>query len=370
MTTTIDDSTIDDIAAELQALIDAEAAATGGAGAVLRVEVPAHGFVWRHAAGGITCGGPAVTPTTPFRIASITKTFTAAVIVQLAAEGRLGFDDLMAAHLPPGYDDLVERLQVIDGVSYGPTIRVRQLLTHQAGLFDYASAAGFFGAIAAEPARVWTPREMLEGSIEWGPPHAPPGQGYPYNYSDTGYVLLGLIIEHLDGRPLHEAYRARILDPLGMHRTYLEGHEAHRGSEMSHPYEGDLDCAVIHGTADWAGGGLVSDVDDIARFAQALTRGEVVPSAWLDEMFEWRFRTLDPERHSPGYLGYGFGVEARDIDGLLLRGHRGHWGAWMHVHPASGLTISGTINQAQRPPHQVVIEVTRTILRAGLVEAS
>lgn len=359
--------TADRLAQELQRLIDGEAEATQGAAALLRVEAP--GFLWRGAAGGVSRGGAPAEPLTPFRIASITKTFTAAVIVQLAAEGRLAFDDLMADHLPPGYDDLVGRLHVIDGVSYGPTITVRQLLTHQAGLFDYASADGFFGAIAADPSRAWTPREMLEGSIVWGAPHAPPGEGYPYNYSDTGYVLLGLIVEHLDGRPLHEAYRTRILDPLGMHRTYLEGHEEHRGGEMSHPYEGDLDCSVIHGTADWAGGGLVSDVDDIARFGQALARGEVVSGTWLDEMFEWRFRTLDPQRHSPGYLGYGFGVEARDIDGLLLRGHRGHWGAWMHVHPETGLTVTGTINQAQRPPHQVVIDVTRTMLRAGLVEA-
>ncbi len=291
------------------------------------------------------------------------------MIVQLAAEGRLGFDDLMADHLPPHHADLVDRIHVLDGVSYGPSITVRQLLTHQAGLFDYASAAGFFGAIAADPSHVWTPREMLEGSITWGAPHSAPGEGYPYAYSDTGYVLLGLIVEHLDGRPLHESYRARILDPLGMDGTYLEGHEPHRGPEMSHPHEGDLDCSVIHGTADWAGGGLVSDVDEVARLVQALAAGAVVPRPWLDEMLEWRFRTLDPARHSPGYLGYGFGVEARDIDGILLRGHRGHWGAWMHVDPVSGLTITGTINQAQRPPHQVVIDVVRAVVRAGLVEA-
>lgn len=357
------------VAADLQALIDAEATATAGAAAMLRVELPDRGLVWRVAAGGVSRGGSPATPTTPFRIASITKTFTAAVVVQLAAEGRLGFDDLMCEHLPPDVLDIVPRLHVLDGVSHGARITVRQLLTHSAGLFDYASAAGFFGVIAADPGHVWTPREMLEGSIVWGAPHTPPGEGYPYHYSDTGYVLLGLIIEHLDGRPLHEAYRARILDPLGMDLTYLEGHEPHRGTALSHPHEGDFDCAPIHGTADWAGGGLVSDVDQLARFAQGLAGGEVVRGEWLDEMFEWRFRTLDPARHSPGYLGYGFGVEARDVEGLLLRGHRGHWGAWMHVHPESGLTITGTINQAQRPPHQVVVEATRTVLRAGLLEA-
>ena len=206
-----------------------------------------------------------------------------------------------------------------------------------------------------------------EGAIAWGRPHFPPGEGYGYAYSDTGYVLLGLVIEHLDGAPLHESYRRRILQPLGMHGTYLEGHEAHRGPEMTHPHEGDLDCAPIHGTADWAGGGLVGDTRELAVFARALAEGRVVPQPQLDEMFEWRFRTLDPARHSPGFIGYGFGVEARDIDGVLLRGHRGHWGAWMHVNPASGATITGTVNDAQRPPHEIVIDTVRALVRAGLV---
>lgn len=358
----------DEIAVELQRLVDAEAAATAGAACMLRVEVPEHGLVWRRAAGGVSRGGEAAVPDTPFRIASITKTYTAAVIVQLAAEGRLSFDDLMGDHLPPHVSDLVERIHVLDGVSYGPTITVRQLLRHQAGLFDYASSAGFFEAILADPGRVWTPREMLEGSIVWGVPHAAPGTGYGYDYSDTGYVLLGLIIEQLDGCTLHESYRRRLLDPLGLDLTYLEGHEAHRGGTLSHPHDGEFDCSPIHGTADWAGGGLVSDVDELARFAQALANGDIVGGPWQDEMFEWRFRTLDPARHSPGYVGYGFGVEAREIDGVLLRGHRGHWGAWMHVHPESGLTITGTVNDAERPPHDIVIETTRLLLRAGLVE--
>jgi D-alanyl-D-alanine carboxypeptidase len=353
----------------LQGLVDAEAVATGGAAALLRVEVPGAGIVSAHAAGGVSRGGVPAAPASTFRIASITKTFTAAVVCQLAAEGRLRFDDPMAQHLPAEHLDLVPRIHVVDGVSYGERLTLRHLLTHQAGLFDYASCSQFFGTIAADPSHVWTPRQMLEGAIEWGAPHFPPGEGYGYAYSDTGYVLLGLVIEQLDGVPLHESYRRRILDPLGMAGTYLEGHEAHRGPELTHAHEGDFDCAPIHGTADWAGGGLVSDTLELAVFARALAEGRVVPQPQLDEMLEWRFRTLDPARHSPGYLGYGFGLEARDIDGVMLRGHRGHWGAWMHVHPASGTTITGTVNDAQRPPHDIVIAVVRALMSAGLVAA-
>lgn len=358
-----------ELAAELQALVDAEAA-NGGATCLLRVGVPQHDLVLRHVAGGIAAGGAPAAIDTSFRIASVTKTFTAVVVTQLAAEGRLHFDDLMTKHLPPEQLDIVPRLHVLDGTSYGETITIRQLLTHSSGLFDYAMSPSFFGVIANDPGKVWTPREMLEGSIVWGTPHFAPGRGYGYAYSDTGYVLLGLIIEHLDQRPLHVAYRERILEPLGLSATYLEGHEPHRGTEMSHPYQGGFDTSPIHGTADWAGGGLVSDVDDLATFASALAAGRLVNGKWLDEMLEWQFRTLDPALHSPGYLGYGFGVEARDAHGLLLRGHRGHWGAWMHVHPATGLTVTGTINQADRPPHAIVQAAVAAVLRAGLVEVA
>ena len=86
------------------------------------------------------------------------------------------------------------------------------------------------------------------------------------------------------------------------------------------------------------------------------------------EFLEWRFRTLDPANHSPGFLGYSCGVEARDVHGVLLRGHRGHWGGWMHVNPSTGLTITGTINQANRRPDRVVAGAVAAALEAGLVE--
>lgn len=355
-----------DVERELQSIVDAEASIEG-ATCLLRVGVPEHDMVSSHVAGRVSADGEPATSATPFRIASITKTFTAVVITQLAAEGRLRFDDRMIDHLPATVLDLVPRLHVLDGVTHGERITVRQLLRHAAGLFDYAMSTGFFSVIAADPGKVWTPREMLEGSIEWGEPHFVPGGGYGYAYSDTGYVLLGLIIEHLDGRPLHSAYRERILRPLGLDHTYLEGHEEHRGAPLSHPYQGTIDVFPIHGTADWAGGGLVSTTDDLAAFAAALVAGRLVQGEWLEEMYEWRFRTLDPSRHSPGFLGYGFGLEARDVHGVLFRGHRGHWGAWMHVDPVSGVTFTGTVNQADRPPHEVVQSTVAALQRAGLL---
>ena len=358
------------IADDLQAAVDAEAAVEGAA-CLLRVELPGTG-VWRHVAGGLSRGGEPAQVDSPFRIASVTKTLTATVVTQLAAEGLLGLDDLMAQHLPDTYLDLVDRVHVLDGVSYGATITVRQLLTHASGLFDYAMSPSYGAALFADPGHVWTPREMIEGAIAWGTPHFPPGGGYGYAYSDTGYVLLGVIIEHLDGRSLHEAYRARIIEPLGMATSYLEGFEPHRGSPIAHSHEGSFDVSVLHGSSDWAGGGLVSTTDDLARFAQGLlglpgAPGRLLDERWLDEMLDYRFRTLDPALHSPGYLGYGFGLEARERTGVVLRGHRGHWGVIMSLDPASGLTITGTINQSSRRPDALFDAAVDAFVSRGLV---
>lgn len=344
----------------LQALVDAEHA-VGDEPCLLRVEVPSIGIVARRAAGGLRRRGehdaatdPA-TPDSPFRIASVTKPFTAAVVAQLVHEGAMTFDDRLVDLLPDDWADVMARVHVIDGVASGDRITVRQALTHASGLFDYAMSPEYGRALAADPGHVWTPREMVEGAIAWGTPHFPPGEGYGYAYADTGYVLAGVVIETLDNRPLWESYRARILDPLGMTGTYLEGFEPHRGPAISHAYEGPFDVMAIHGSSDWAGGGLVSTLDELAVFARALVDGRVVPDPELGEVLHWRFRTLDPALHSPGYLGYGMGVEARDLHGTVFRGHRGHWGVIMHVDPVSGITVTGTINQSARRPDALAL---------------
>jgi CubicO group peptidase (beta-lactamase class C family) len=87
-----------------------------------------------------------------------------------------------------------------------------------------------------------------------------------------------------------------------------------------------------------------------ARFLPDLVAGRALRDPELSEILHWQFRTLDPALHSPGYLGYGMGVEARDLAGHVFRGHRGHWGVLMHVDPISGVTITGTINQSSRRP--------------------
>ena len=352
---------IDSIVSDLDAAVREEIT-QGARGCVLRVASPQHGFVWEGSRGVVSSAGDTpLTPDVSFRIASVTKTFTSSIVMQQVLEGRLVLDDLVAAHLPDDIVELLPKLHVFEGVSYGERITVRQLLRHSSGIFDFAVSEGFFAALFRDPQHVWCPREVVEGAIEWGRPHFAPDSGYMYSYSDTGYVMLGAMIEKLDGCALWESYRRRILDPLGLHNTYLEGFETHRGPTLSHCYEGEHDAMQIHGSADWAGGGLVSTTSDLATFASAFIDGKVVPRPALDEMLDYGFRTLDPALHSPGFLGYGLGVEARECEGRLWRGHRGHWGVLMHVAPEDGSVITGTINRSDRRPDALMTAAAAAI---------
>lgn len=321
---------------------------------VLRVELPDAGIAHETAAGVVSRedSTPAVIGDA-FRIASVTKTFTAALMLQLFAEGRCAADDPAIAYLDGESAAILAGLHLFEGTSYGTSITLRQLLNHSSGLFDYATSSGFTDALMSDPGRPWRPQELLQGARKWGSPYFAPDGGYGYAYSDTGYVLLGLVIEQLDGRALHDSYRSRILDPAGMHNTYLEGYESHRGATLLHAFQGPIDVMPVHGSADWAGGGLVSTAADLARFGRALFEGALVGPSQLQEMQHYEFRTLDPSRHSPGFVGYSFGLEARTYGGRVFRGHRGHWGVIFHVDPHSGLTVTGTIDQAAVRPDQL-----------------
>lgn len=352
---------------ELRAAAERASQTSQGAACLLRLDAPGHDLAVAVAAGRVDRDVDELAiPQTPFRIASITKTYTAVVVLQLAAEGRIGLDDRVVDHLPGDLSDLLGRLHVLDGVSRGHEMTIRQLLTHASGLFDYASCESFFATIAADPTQPWTPRRLLEGAAEWGEPHFAPGTGYGYAYSDTGYVVLGVMIEHLDGIELHDSYRRRILDPLEMDDTYLEGYEPHRGPPMAHTYLGEVDTTVIHGSADWAGGGLVSTTADLVIFGHGLFDGRLLGGPWLDVAADYGFRTLDPARHTPGYVGYGCGIDARESNGLVWRGHRGNWGALLHVEPRSGVVITGSVNDAAHRPDGLFHEVVEIAVRHGL----
>ncbi|SEN54541.1 serine hydrolase domain-containing protein [Nonomuraea pusilla] len=316
------------------ACVAAKAAKPPVPGVVLDVHGP--GVDFTGAAGNFRAGGRKLRPTDAFRAASVTKTFTAAAVLKLAEQGKVGLEDRIGEYLDPG---LVKRLSVIGGRSYGETITVRQLLDHTAGLYDYAADAGWMAAVQARPHRTWTSGELLDWALTHGKPYFKPGEGY--HYSDTGYVLAARIIEKATGRPLHQAYRSLLLDPLKLHDTYLE-RRGHQGdAPLSHPYLGETDARHWNPTFDThGGGGLVTTAADLTAFTRALFEGRVfAKAATLRTM-------LTPTRQS-GDEAYGLGIQrvGSGDDSLWL--HPGFWGAIMAYAPARRISVVATVNQAE-----------------------
>ena len=245
----------------------------------------------------------ALTADTRFRVASITKTFVAVVVLQLAAEGRLRLDDPASRHLPglPG----------LDGVT------VRQLLDHTAGLPEYAAVdEGFGTALVRDRDRRWTARELLARSASVRRDFAP---GTDHMYSNTNYLALGLVVEAVTGTSWAAQVRGRIFDPLNLEDTYVAGAEpAPPGPPVTAGYgDGDNDGDVENletgrewtslTTSEGPAGALVSTAADLAAFADALFRGRLLDPASLGAM-------TTATRYHPAGSGYGLGVEITRLD--------------------------------------------------------
>ncbi len=276
-----------------------------------------------------------------FRTASVTKTFTAALVLLLCEQGKLSMDDRLSAHLEPA---LLERIHVLDGTSYGAQITLEQLLQHRSGLFDYATCAQFMAHVALDPLRSWTPLDLLDEAMQAGAPGFAPGQGM--NYSDTGYVLLAMVIEKVTGLPLAQAYRERLLEPLGLASTWLEGREQARITKVSHAFAGSIDTAGFNPSFDtFGGGGLVSTAADLDRFISGLLGGGVFRQ--IDTLLHMMQGTDAAPGSGTRKTRTAAGLSAFVVAEHLFWGHLGHWNSFMLYSMERDISICGTFNQSK-----------------------
>jgi len=314
-----------DLPHRLQALLDelVESEDIIRSGALL-VEGP--GFKWKGASGVATADSQLpMLPDDQFDIDSIAKMMTSTIVMKLVEAGSLSLDHKIHLYLP---DSLMEDLHVLEGRSYGDEITVRHLLNHTSGFHDDWACPGFLDLIMQEPERRWTPEETIEFVKKHCDPRFPPGDGF--HYSDTGYNMLGLIIERVTGRPLHEVYRDLLLDPLNMDHTYRPSNERARpvipGRKPSERYLDDIECTLWPAvmTADWAGGGLISTTEDLDLFLRAFVENEIFedPST-RDEMFRWV--------ESGPFHNYGFGISRVLFDRSENPEHAGLGEIWGHA---------------------------------------
>lgn len=323
-----------------------------GAG-LLRVGDP-DGLLQDEAAGQREAGGDEADPDDAFEVASITKTVTAALVLRLVEEGAVELDAPFAEALPEWGAGLL----VIDGEDLTGTITVRQLLAHRSGLPDYWSDPpyvrpginAFLADFLDDPDRFWEPDELIDAAAGLDPIAEP---GLVFHYSDTNYVLLGLLAEALTDEPLHEAMRARVFDPLGMDDTWMSfREEAPRSRPLTHRYEGPWDMTVHeHQSADWAGGGLVSTSHDLRALLCGLSEGGLFEEdATLAEMQGWE------ETGMAGVL-YGLGLFGVELDGGgLLWGHEGYGNAFAYIEEDSHRSFVGTLNQTENDLWDLLVE--------------
>ena len=352
----------------LQAILeDAVADSEGFGGGVLTMLSPRGEVLWEGAAGHAhLTDGPPMTRDATFDIASITKTFTAVVIMQLVELGRLRLTDSIAAHLPA---HVAQSLLVQDGHDSTASITVAQLLQHTSGLPDYWTdppfeendANAFLRAFLADPNRLWKPEEMLQYARGLRPIGAP---GERFHYCDTGYVLLGLMIENITGMSLAEVFQKNIFTPLHMSDTFLAFTPPNvTRLPSSDRFEGELALSVQpRQSADWASGGLVSSTRDLGHFIVSLWQGTLFARAdTLAHMQVFR-PTGGPE------VEYGLGLFRVTIGAQqgTLWGHDGHGNAFMYVWPERGVAFVGTLNQVDNDWWPLIWEAIQVVLGQGL----
>jgi D-alanyl-D-alanine carboxypeptidase len=254
---------------------------------------------WSGASGPSRDGTTPLGGTTPFAIASVTKTFTAAIVLQLVEEGRVELDAAVNDYLP--------ELTIARGVT------VRQLLSHTSGIADLL--APMRERLNAEPARIWQPAEVL---ALLGPSTFAPGTSW--GYSNTNYVIAGLVVERVSGEPFADELERRITGPLKLLGTGI-------------PAPGELPylLGVSWTSAFWTSAMLDSDAADLVRWGDALYGGAILRPDTLEQMLDFNEE------------GYGLGAEQYRFGGLPGYGHsgllRGYTTLLVHL-PGAHLTVA------------------------------
>jgi D-alanyl-D-alanine carboxypeptidase len=286
---------------------------------------------------------------THFRAASNTKTMTAAVIVQLVQEGKLSFDDLISKY--------------VQGVPNGDAITIRQLLTMRSGLYNVTNAPELAESLDKDPDRVWTANEVLGIAFKRPPDFAP---GAKFEYNNINYILLGLVAEKIDGKPLSTIFQDRLFGPLGMKNTalppstsnaipepyshgYLYGGTSYALTDA--PYPEELQAAARAGTLEpnddtwqnpsayFAAGGVISTADDLATWMRALVGGKLFNA---DFQRQWLASPEAPEPGKPAMQKYGYGILTVTFGPNVIYYHEGEmpgYQSFMGYDPYNNVTL-------------------------------
>jgi D-alanyl-D-alanine carboxypeptidase len=292
-------------------------------------------------------GSRAVRPSTPFAVASLTKTFMAALVLQLRDEGRLYLGMPISRWLP--------------SFPKADKITVKMLLNHRSGIRDYFGHPRYERLVFGRPKHVWKTREILKLV---GPRYCDPGKCY--RYSNTNYVLLSSIVRKVTGRTAAAEIRDRFLEPLGLTDTYFQGREpigkipAKGYWWLGSRYKGFADGSrkrpnTSAATVAHAAGALVSSVRDISDWQDALLGGELLSDRSMELMLSFHRKS-----------GYGLGMRRAWLDGQLGVGHGGSLRGYVSIMyrlPQEDLDVVILTNLGRTSPQGLADKLTRVALR-------
>ena len=280
-------------------------------GMILGVWTPRTTYLKAVGVADIQTGVPMDT-TMNYRIGSQSKMYISTVILQMVDERKIALDDTVAKHLK--------------GVTGGEEITIFQLLTNTSGISSYTEDATWMAKLFADPTKTWMPWQLVEVSNKL-PPHFPPGKGW--NYSNTNFVILGLIAEAIDRKPVHEILHQRLAKALGLHVTSLpldttlpppSPHGYWESGKQGAPRL--LDFTVQSPSWAWTAGGMVANVAESKAWIEAVVGGGLLSDALQTKrMSTW----MNTETGAAGAAsGYGMGIGKRN--GAV--GHTGSLPGW------------------------------------------
>jgi D-alanyl-D-alanine carboxypeptidase len=291
-------------------------------------------------------------------------------VYRLADKGHLGVNDPIIRYFSP--NDL-ERLFVYRGSDYAAQVTIEHLLGHTSGVADYfegdtSSGKTFLDGILSNPQEHWTPEKLLDFTREHQAAVGIPGN--VFNYSDTSYILLGLIIEKVTGKSFAENLADEFFLPLDMRDTYLMFYSEPINfpkKDISQIWFNDVEISGFESlSCDWSGGGIISTTADLLKFNQALRQGRLIQNSTLE--------TMDTCKHKfrPG-IYYGLGmmeIRFKEFFFLLgrlpkIKGHIGILSTHLFYDPvkAAHIILNFGSNTRMVESFKALIEIENTLQR-------
>ena len=263
-----------------------------------------------------------------FRIASVTKTFVAATILRLWEEDKINIDDPISKYISK------EHYNILIKGNYNPEIiAVRNLLNHSSGLYDHTNHSNFFNKVFENPSYKWTRTEQISACIEWGNPIGSPGN--QFKYSDTGYVILGGIIENITGLSLDSSVKILLkFEKLNINDTWFEDDRTDR--RVHQYFRNGKDAYNIDPSLDYfGGGGLISTAKDLSKFFYLLFNNKVFKKeSTLQEMLKkYKYQTS-------ASMDYSLGIWEIELEDMKFFTHSGFWGTQVVYSPKYDISFS------------------------------